>query len=79
MVSHPLLSGRLLDCIEAVLLHPDKSITSIMGRPDDLKLRSSMTLFHFADPLQPLFSDVLRVFYGDQSDVQTIALLSRVE
>lgn len=33
-----------------------------MDPPDNRKLRSSMTLFHLADPVQPLLSDVLRVF-----------------
>lgn len=76
-LAHPNLSKRLVDCTKAVLLHPDKSITSIMGTPDDMKLRSSMTLFNLADPAQPLFSDVLRVFYDNQPDGQTIEILSR--
>jgi uncharacterized protein (DUF1810 family) len=48
-----------------------------MGTPDDMKLRSSMTLFNLADPAEPLFSDVLRVFYDNQPDGQTIEILSR--
>jgi 5-methylcytosine-specific restriction enzyme subunit McrC len=75
-LAHPVLSKRLLDCTKAVLMHPGKSITSIMGTPDDLKLRSCMTLFHLAAPAHPLFRDVLRIFYGDQLDDQTIELLS---
>ena len=76
-LAHPVLSKRFVDCTKAVLLHPDKSITSIMGTPDDLKLRSCMTLFNLADPAQSLFTDVLRVFYDDQPDDQTLEILSR--
>ena len=75
-LDHPVLSKRLVDCTMTVLLHPDKSITSIMGTPDDLKLRSCMTLFQKADPTQTLFSDALRVFYDGAPDDQTIKLLS---
>ena len=75
-LAHPVLSKRLVDCTMAVLEHPDKSITSIMGTPDDLKLRSCMTLFQKADPTQTLFIDVLRIFYENKPDDQTIKLLS---
>ena len=74
-LTHPELSSRLFDCTKAVLLHSGKSIKAIMDSPDNLKLRSSMTLFHLADPDQPLFSDVLRVFYRGRSDSRTIHLL----
>ena len=75
-LDHPVLSKRLVDCTTTVLLHPDKSITSIMGTPDNLKLRSCMTLFQKADPTQTLFSDVLRTFYKGKPDDETIKLLS---
>ena len=45
-----------------------------MGYPDDLKLRSSMTLFSLAEPECTVFRDVLDKFYNGQEDSRTIAL-----
>lgn len=70
-LAHPVLGSRLLVCTQALLLHPHKPIRQIMGSPDDLKLCSCMTLFGQADPGQPLFAQVLRVFYGGQADPLT--------
>ena len=45
-----------------------------MGYPDDLKLKSSMTLFELADPDCPVFPAVLEKFYGGERDRRTIRL-----
>jgi uncharacterized protein (DUF1810 family) len=42
---HPVLGPRLVQCTELVLLHKDRSAREVFGYPDDLKFRSSMTLF----------------------------------
>src|SRR6187401_935311 len=44
-LAHPVLGERLLECAGAVLQHRDQSAMAIFGSPDDLKLRSSATLF----------------------------------
>jgi len=44
-LAHPVLGPRLADCTRAVLSHPEVSLTAMFGSPDDLKFRSSMTLF----------------------------------
>jgi uncharacterized protein (DUF1810 family) len=44
-LAHPILSTRLLECTELVLAHSGKAAPDIFGSPDDLKFRSSMTLF----------------------------------
>ena len=46
-----------------------------MGSPDDLKLRSSMTLFQAAAPAQPLFAEVLQAFYDGEADPATLQRL----
>lgn len=74
-LAHPVLGPRLLFCTQAVLMHTDVPVRDIMGSPDNLKLRSSMTLFQVADPAQPLFGQVLQVFYRGQPDVLTLELL----
>ncbi|NJL91361.1 MAG: DUF1810 domain-containing protein [Coleofasciculaceae cyanobacterium SM2_1_6] len=44
-LSHEVLGSRLHECASALLPHKDKRVEDIMGFPDDLKLKSSMTLF----------------------------------
>ena len=73
---HPLLGPRLRQCCEALLaVPPGRSAHEILGPPDDLKLRSSMTLFATAVPGEPLFGRVLQRFYGGEPDPRTLALL----
>ncbi len=76
-LAHPLLGPRLKECARALLRHPQLSARQIMGSPDDLKLRSCMTLFQAADPGEPLFGEVLQAFYEGQPDPATLELLKR--
>jgi uncharacterized protein (DUF1810 family) len=48
----------------------------IFGTPDDLKFRSSMTLFHHADPQEQLFTTALEKYYGGRGDPLTTELLA---
>ena len=65
-LAHPTLGSRLLECTQLLLEHGDKSARDILGTPDDLKLKSSMTLFDCASQA-PCFSDVLDQFFeGDR-------------
>lgn len=74
-LAHPLLGPRLEDCARALLSHRGRSARQIMGSPDDLKLRSSMTLFQAAAPQQPLFAEVLQAFYDGEQDAATLQRL----
>lgn len=74
-LAHPILGQRLIECCRALLALPTTSATGIMGYPDDLKLRSSMTLFALVADGQPEFESVLAKFFGGCKDVQTLALL----
>lgn len=79
-LAHPILGGRLRECSRAVLLHaPDaaapRSLRQIFGSPDDLKFHSSMTLFHRADPEDPVFEHALSAFFGNREDQATLDLL----
>jgi uncharacterized protein (DUF1810 family) len=68
----PVLGPRLLECTRGVLAHDHQ----MFGFPDDLKLRSSMTLFaQVADDPEP-FRAVLRKFF-DGPDPRTLELLGR--
>jgi uncharacterized protein (DUF1810 family) len=73
-LAHPVLGPRLRECAQALLTVQGRSAREILGYPDDLKLRSSMTLFaRAADDPQP-FQAVLDRYY-DGPDPRTLALL----
>lgn len=72
---HPVLGPRLRECTRLMLASPSRDISSIMGFPDDLKFRSSMTLFAVAAPEEPAFKAALEKFFNGAPDPLTIKLL----
>jgi uncharacterized protein (DUF1810 family) len=75
-LDHPLLSRRLVLCTETVLAVTGKSLHTIFGSPDDMKFRSSMTLFAVAAGDQTgLFRRALTAYCGGRMDDRTLALL----
>lgn len=75
-LNHAILGARLKQCCEALLKHVGKKVEDIMGFPDDLKLRSSMTLFAMISAEDSIFHKVLKTFYSSQMDERTIAFLN---
>ena len=73
----PVLGRRLVEISSALLDLEKNDPVDVMGIPDHLKLRSSMTLFALADPDEPVFQKVLDKFYGGKPDRQTINLLKK--
>jgi uncharacterized protein (DUF1810 family) len=73
---HPVLGPRLLECTRLVLGVTGRSAHDIFGSPDDLKFRSSMTLFGRADPAEPAFAAALAKYYGGIEDPLTVELLA---
>jgi uncharacterized protein (DUF1810 family) len=74
-LAHPVLGPRLVECAEALLKVPGRSATQILGTPDDLKLRSSMTLFARAADDPAVFRAVLDRYYGGEDDPATLQRL----
>ena len=72
---HPLLGARLHECTQLVLRVEGRSITQILGSPDDMKFRSCMTLFQRADAGVALFDEALRKYFGGAPDPRTLELL----
>jgi uncharacterized protein (DUF1810 family) len=75
-LAHPVLGPRLRECTGLVLDVKDRDAHAIFGSPDDLKLRSSMTLFALAAPDEDLFRTALDRFYGGAMDPATLAQLA---
>jgi len=72
-LAHPVLGPRLRECTALVNAVPEKSVTDILGRPDDLKFRSSMTLFAAAAPEEPRFAQALAAFFAGAGDPETLS------
>ncbi len=73
----PYLGKHLQKILEALLNLDNDNATQIMGRPDDMKLKSSMTLFACADPENAVFEKVLEKFYNGHKDGRTLKMLSK--
>jgi uncharacterized protein (DUF1810 family) len=74
-LDHPLLGKRLVECTEALLKTEGKTAAEIFGYPDDLKLRSSMTLFASTSGADSAFSRVLDRYFQGEPDQRTLELL----
>ncbi len=76
-LDHALLGPRLTACSNALLQIRGLSATAILGSPDDLKLRSSATLFAAVSPSGSVFQALLERYYRGQPDSRTLELLAR--
>jgi uncharacterized protein (DUF1810 family) len=76
-LQHPVLGPRLVAICEELLKLPGSNATTIMGSPDDVKLKSSMTLFAAVPAAEPVFQQVLAKFFGGVPDGQTLRLLGK--
>lgn len=77
-LKHDILGPRLFGCTRLVLDVKAGSIHDILGSPDDLKFRSSMTLFGAVSE-DPLFSQAIAKYYPGGSDQATVDILARVD
>jgi uncharacterized protein (DUF1810 family) len=76
-LEHPLLGPRLEQCAQALLAHAERPARQILGSPDDMKLRSSMTLFAAVAPERETFQAVLDAFFAADPDSATLSRLDR--
>ena len=71
------LGYRLTEICKALLALDTDDAHYIFGSPDDLKLRSSMTLFDAVPATFPVFAQVLDKFYNSERDQQTLQRLKK--
>jgi uncharacterized protein (DUF1810 family) len=74
-LAHPVLGPRLVECAGLVNAVEGRTAHDIFGSPDDMKFRSSMTLFAQADPDEPAFGTALGKYFGEKLDSRTLDLL----
>jgi uncharacterized protein (DUF1810 family) len=72
---HQVLGPRLIECAEAALRVQDKSATDVFGTSDDLKLRSSATLFASISPADSVFHRLLDKYFDGDGDEKTLRLI----
>jgi uncharacterized protein (DUF1810 family) len=75
-LAHPVLGARLRECTRLVAAIDGRSVDQIFGFPDNLKVRSSMTLFAHAADDNAEFRAVLDKFYNGEEDSATVELLN---
>jgi len=75
-LQHPVLGARLIQISHALLEGEEKNANKIFGTPDDLKLKSSMTLFASLENTDPVFQEVLNKFFQGKKDEKTIGVIN---
>ena len=76
-LQHPVLSARLIEISTVAAQLSANNATQVFGSPDDMKLKSSMTLFAALDQSDSVFQQVLNKFFGGKQDVQTLQIISK--
>jgi len=75
-LQHPVVGTRLRECSEIVLGLEGRTVSDIFGSPDDMKVKSCMTLFDRAAEEQgSVFGKVLEKYYDGERDERTLELL----
>ena len=72
-LAHPLLGSRLRECSALMLATRGRTAEAILGRPDDAKFHSSMTLFAQVPGADPVFAACLEKYFGGALDPHTLS------
>jgi uncharacterized protein (DUF1810 family) len=75
-LNHAVLGNRLIEISNALLQLETDDARKVFGSPDNLKLRSSMTLFSLVPNADKVFQAVLDKFFGGKKDERTLQLLN---
>jgi uncharacterized protein (DUF1810 family) len=73
-LKHPVLGSRLIEISNVLLQLPTNNPNKVFGSPDDLKLKSSMTLFASLDE-SPVFEAVLQKYFSGMKDDKTLQII----
>ena len=77
-LAHGVLGPRLFECTRLVLAVKNRTIHDILGSPDDMKFRSSMTLFDAVSE-NPMFAQAISAYYGGEPDRATLDRLEAMD
>ena len=73
---HSVLGARLQECCGALMKLEGRSAHDIFGSPDDMKLRSCLTLFELAAPGEGVFAQCLEKYFAGRRDERTLAVMA---
>ena len=76
-LKHPVLGKRLIAICNELLGLETGNANKIFGSPDDVKLKSSMTLFSSVPDADPVFGDVLKKFFNGIADDRTLRIIGQ--
>jgi uncharacterized protein (DUF1810 family) len=76
-LKHPTLGSRLIEISNTLLGLESNNANSILGSPDDMKLKSSMTLFASLPNTNPVFDLVLKKFFDGAKDSKTLQMINQ--
>ena len=74
-LQHPVLGPRLVECVAAAIGVEGRSASEVFGSPDDMKLRSSATLFAAVSPPGSVFERLLDKYFDGERDHRTIEIM----
>jgi uncharacterized protein (DUF1810 family) len=74
-LAHPVLGPRLREAVGLLLAVDGRTARQVMGQPDDVKLRSCLTLFAHAAPAETAFREALAKYFAGEEDPATLARL----
>jgi uncharacterized protein (DUF1810 family) len=78
-LEHPILGSRLRECSRLVAAVDGRTIDEIFGYPDDMKFRSSMTLFAQTASDNQVFNDCLQKYFNGEPDPLTLSQLHSLD
>ncbi len=76
-LKHQVLGSRLIEISQVAAQLAPNNATQVFGSPDDMKLKSSMTLFAALDDAGPVFQSVLDKFFGGSRDAKTLQIIQK--
>lgn len=76
-LKHPVLGSNLIEISQVAAQLAPNNATPVFGSPDDMKLKSSMTLFAALDDANPVFQSVLDKFFGGLKDAKTLQIIQK--
>ena len=76
-LEHPILGARLRECTQLLMAVEDRTAEQVFSYPDNLKFRSSLTLFEYSATEPGIFRAALLRYFGGKPDQLTLDILKR--
>jgi uncharacterized protein (DUF1810 family) len=78
-IQNDTLRSNIVELCTLLIIIPQNDPSEVFCYPDDMKLRSSMTLFELVAPEIPVFGEVLEKFFGGERDGKTVEIFKEMQ